>query len=95
MGITQQINQRVASLIKHTGGKPEWYTTAKQIRDAEEQHGLQWVGGEFCRHDLREPGRLVRSRSGSWGREERGRVVALTARECEAFGIEAGPANIG
>ena len=91
------ISPRAASLVIINGGKPEWYAThAAQVR-GERKHNIKWDGVAMC-HVAAGPGTVVKSKSGSWGREGRtgGRnvVCALTLAECQRAGLTPGPANI-
>lgn len=91
--MTNQTN-RAEALANITGGKPEWYSTHRQISRSEGLAGVCWdgVAGSYKPADL---GRPVKTGSGSWGRQMHGStaIAAMTRAECEAAGLVPGPAN--
>lgn len=84
---------RIESLIAKTNGKAGWFETHKAIVAAERRAGLEWDGAANA-HKAASPGKIVRAKTGSWGREiGGGKVAAMTGGECDAAGLKRGPAN--
>ena len=105
MNSKQKIQRRADSLMRKTDanfyfefeGKRYFSGKLKEIRACEARNGLVWDGAAGT-HRKDAPGRIVKSKSGSWGRETRtskGLVVAaLSEAECRENNLVPGPANI-
>ena len=90
------LTNRAAQLAEITGGKLEWYTTRKQITQAEGRAGVVWCGQTNRYLTGSSGGGLVTAKTGSRALTVHGsgRAAVMTRCECAARGVRPGPANV-
>ena len=89
------LTNRAEQLAKITGGKVEWYTTRKQIAEAEGVAGVMWCGETNRYLAGSSGGDMVTANTGSRAvtMHGSGRAAVMTRGECAARGVRPGPAN--
>lgn len=94
--MTTATQTRIESLCKITNGKAEWYSTHKQLVQAETAANVSW-DGNLGQHVALQLGKPVKTASGSWARQIPGtnRLAAMTEAECKAAGLNIGQDNFG